>query len=83
MGYLQVGLIDLPVIVEQDVYVYRPINILTIWAFTIDIFMATEVALNLLCQQKHLAWCLFGLAADCSIEELMVRLKTPRFCLKD
>ncbi len=94
MGNLQVRLVDSDVVIEKDVDVDRTVFVLSRGDCPICAmcrtgglspygFLASHVALNLLCQSKHLAWCPFRLAEDDGVEKFVGRLKSPRLRLDE
>ena len=80
MGYLQVGLVDVEVVVEQDVDVDGTVDEFTIYdlAALCGVFLAlAQLPFYLLCHREHLARCEGGLAEDGGVEELVGRLEAP------
>jgi hypothetical protein len=50
---------------------------------TIDHFPSSHVALYLLGEQEHLAWCPLSLTKHDGIQKLVLRLKSPGFRLDE
>ena len=70
MRYLEVGLVNCPIVVKQDVDIDRAVGVFTIYRLSIYRFLpASHIAFNLLRQQKHLAWCLCGFTEYDGIRE--------------
>lgn len=79
MGDDEVGLTDRPVVVEQNVDVDGSVVIDAVGRFV----LSAQVLLDLLGEPKDFTRQQTGLAADGGVEEQVVGMESPRFCLKE
>lgn len=75
MGQLEVGFVDLQVIIEEEVDVDGAVGVMLVNA----LMLAAELALYFLCFNQALVWGERSLNLDAAVQELVVRLKAPRF----